>query len=213
MLQCSNTLKLYLKSDETHTHTYKSVFFLVCGSDGAEEKEEPVEDLLKPGHLTRLLEAELEAEVEALSVGSVSVAVTKLLGCVRRHRDSCPPSQLQVPAERCNRQETERLIRIICCVWFLMPIWFWYQMELVSRFCWCPDPCASCVPGGEPGLQGAGPVPAPAGGLFRPGPLLPLCVARSPQKHRQAAVCAVQHLHPAGPEGAVGPVCDGAFSQ
>uniref|UniRef100_A0A3B3WF81 Uncharacterized protein n=1 Tax=Poecilia mexicana TaxID=48701 RepID=A0A3B3WF81_9TELE len=71
-----------------HTHPHKSVLFLVCGSDGAEE-DQPVEDLLKPGHLTQLLEAELEAEVEALSVGSVSVAVTKLLGCVRRHRDSC----------------------------------------------------------------------------------------------------------------------------
>uniref|UniRef100_M4AJ01 Midasin n=1 Tax=Xiphophorus maculatus TaxID=8083 RepID=M4AJ01_XIPMA len=62
-----------------------------------------VEDLLKPGHLTRLLEAELEAEVEALSVGSVSVAVTKLLGCVRRHRDSCPPSQLQQEVNRACR--------------------------------------------------------------------------------------------------------------
>uniref|UniRef100_A0A087Y7X1 Midasin n=1 Tax=Poecilia formosa TaxID=48698 RepID=A0A087Y7X1_POEFO len=73
----------------------------VCGSDGAEE-DQPVEDLLKPGHLTQLLEAELEAEVEALSVGSVSVAVTKLLGCVRRHRDSCPPSQLQEVNQACR---------------------------------------------------------------------------------------------------------------
>ncbi|XP_007570662.1 midasin isoform X2 [Poecilia formosa] len=70
-------------------------------TDGAEE-DQPVEDLLKPGHLTQLLEAELEAEVEALSVGSVSVAVTKLLGCVRRHRDSCPPSQLQEVNQACR---------------------------------------------------------------------------------------------------------------
>ncbi|KAM4713456.1 midasin isoform 2-T2 [Anableps anableps] len=71
--------------------------------DGAEEdNEEPVEDLLKPGHLTRLLEAELEAEVEALSVGSVNVGVTTLLSCLRRYRDSCQPPQLQEVNRACR---------------------------------------------------------------------------------------------------------------
>ncbi|MEQ2192426.1 hypothetical protein XENOCAPTIV_011514, partial [Xenoophorus captivus] len=64
--------------------------------NGAEEDiEKPVEDLLKPGHLTRLLEEELEAEVEALSVGKVNAGVSRLLICLRRHRDSCHPPQLQ----------------------------------------------------------------------------------------------------------------------
>lgn len=56
-----------------------------------------MEDLLKPGHLTRLLEDELAAEVEALCVGDVSGGLERLLSRLRMHRDSCPPPQLQVP--------------------------------------------------------------------------------------------------------------------
>lgn len=68
-------------------------------TEGAEEEdEEPVEDLLKPGHLTRLLEEELAAEVEALCVGDVGSSLEKLLSHLRTHRDSCQPPQLQVPA-------------------------------------------------------------------------------------------------------------------
>lgn len=69
-------------------------------SEGAEEEgeDEPVEDLLKPGHLTRLLEEELAAELEALCVGDVGVGLERLLSCLRTHTDSCQPSQLQVPA-------------------------------------------------------------------------------------------------------------------
>lgn len=66
--------------------------------DEAEAEEEPVEDLLKPGHLTRLLEEELAAEVEALCVGDVSGGVEQLLGRLKTHRDSCQPQQLQVAA-------------------------------------------------------------------------------------------------------------------
>lgn len=64
--------------------------------DGAEENEEPVEDLLKPGHLARLLEEQLEAEVEALCVGNVGAGLQKLLRSLRTHRDACQPPQLQV---------------------------------------------------------------------------------------------------------------------
>ncbi|XP_035534963.1 midasin [Morone saxatilis] len=60
-----------------------------------EEDEEPVEDLLKPGHLTRLLEEELATEVEALCVGDVSAGLERLLSRLRTHRDSCQPPQLQ----------------------------------------------------------------------------------------------------------------------
>ena len=55
-----------------------------------------MEDLLKPGHLTRLLEEELTAEVDALSLGEVTSDLTQLLGGLRTHRDTCPPHQLQV---------------------------------------------------------------------------------------------------------------------
>ncbi|CAK6975580.1 Hypothetical predicted protein [Scomber scombrus] len=69
---------------------------------GEEEDEEPVEDLLKPGHLTRLLEEELTAEVEALCVGDVSVGLEKLLSLLRTHRDSCQPPQLQEVNKACR---------------------------------------------------------------------------------------------------------------
>ncbi|XP_062266826.1 midasin [Platichthys flesus] len=73
-------------------------------SEGAEkqEEEEPVEDLLKPGHLARLMEEELEAEVETLCVGEVNVRLEKLLGTLRTHRDACQPPQLQEVNRACS---------------------------------------------------------------------------------------------------------------
>uniref|UniRef100_A0A3Q2D7A0 Midasin n=1 Tax=Cyprinodon variegatus TaxID=28743 RepID=A0A3Q2D7A0_CYPVA len=70
----------------------------------AEKPRDPktVEDLLKPGHLTRLLEEELEADLEALSVGSVNMGVTELLSRMRRRRDSCQPQQLQELNRACR---------------------------------------------------------------------------------------------------------------
>ena len=68
-------------------------------SEGAEEEveeEEPTEDLLKPGHLARLMEEELEAEVEALCVGDVSARLERQLNSLRTHRDTDQPAQLQV---------------------------------------------------------------------------------------------------------------------
>ncbi|KAI3364212.1 hypothetical protein L3Q82_010816 [Scortum barcoo] len=63
--------------------------------EGAEDEEEPVEDLLKPGHLTRLLEEDLTADVEALCVGDVGAGLERLLSHLRTHRDSCQSAQLQ----------------------------------------------------------------------------------------------------------------------
>uniref|UniRef100_A0A665V9V2 Midasin n=1 Tax=Echeneis naucrates TaxID=173247 RepID=A0A665V9V2_ECHNA len=54
-----------------------------------EDDEEPVDDLLKPGHLARLLEEGLEADVEALSVGDVNARLQKLLVSLMTHRDTC----------------------------------------------------------------------------------------------------------------------------
>ncbi|XP_041831629.1 LOW QUALITY PROTEIN: midasin [Melanotaenia boesemani] len=71
--------------------------------DASEEEKEPsADDLLKPGHLTRLLGKELEAEVEALSVEDVMVGVGRLLSCLRRRRDSCQPSQIQEVNRSCR---------------------------------------------------------------------------------------------------------------
>ncbi|XP_034383471.1 midasin isoform X3 [Cyclopterus lumpus] len=65
-------------------------------------EEEPVEDLLKPGHLTLLLEEGLAAEVEALCVGDVSGGLERLLSHLRTHRDSSQPPQLQEVNRACR---------------------------------------------------------------------------------------------------------------
>lgn len=61
-----------------------------------EDNEEPMEDLLKPGHLTRLLDEEVATEVEALCVGDVVGGLVRLLGHLRTHRDLCEPKHFQV---------------------------------------------------------------------------------------------------------------------
>ncbi|XP_042084236.1 midasin isoform X2 [Haplochromis burtoni] len=67
-----------------------------------EDKEEPLEDLLKPGHLTRLLEEELEAEVEALRVGDVSTGLERLLCHLKTQRDSSQPPHFQEVNRACR---------------------------------------------------------------------------------------------------------------
>uniref|UniRef100_A0A8C3A899 Midasin n=1 Tax=Cyclopterus lumpus TaxID=8103 RepID=A0A8C3A899_CYCLU len=62
-------------------------------------EEEPVEDLLKPGHLTLLLEEGLAAEVEALCVGDVSGGLERLLSHLRTHRDSSQACRMLVHLE------------------------------------------------------------------------------------------------------------------
>uniref|UniRef100_A0A7N6BG26 Midasin n=1 Tax=Anabas testudineus TaxID=64144 RepID=A0A7N6BG26_ANATE len=59
-------------------------------------RADPMEDLLKPGHLTQLLEEQLQADVEALCGGDVCSGLEKLLRSLKTHRDACQPSQLQV---------------------------------------------------------------------------------------------------------------------
>ena len=54
------------------------------------------EDLLKPGHLNRLLDEDLGAEVLCLTLPEVNAVVEQLLETIRVYRDSCPPQKLQV---------------------------------------------------------------------------------------------------------------------
>lgn len=77
------------------------ILFLVCVTEGTEEEDkdkESSEDLLKTGHLTQLLEANLAAEVEALCLGDVVGGLKRLLIHLRSLCDSGQPLQLQVPA-------------------------------------------------------------------------------------------------------------------
>lgn len=72
-----------------------------------------MEDLLKPGHLTRLMEEELAAKVEALCVGDVSGGVEQLLGRLRTHRDLCQPQQLQVAGHAVIRPAKPNLVSCV----------------------------------------------------------------------------------------------------
>ncbi|KAL2081973.1 hypothetical protein ACEWY4_021791 [Coilia grayii] len=66
------------------------------------DEEELAEDLLKPGHLNRLLDEDLGAEVLSLSLPEVSAVMEQLLETVRIYRDSCPAQKLQEFSEACK---------------------------------------------------------------------------------------------------------------
>lgn len=72
--------------------------FLFRVTEVTEEDKESSEDLLKIGHLTQLLEANLAAEVEALCVGDVVGGLKTLLIHLRSLCDSGQLLQLQVTA-------------------------------------------------------------------------------------------------------------------
>lgn len=74
------------------------LFFVTEGTDKENKDKESSEDLLKTGHLTRLLEANLANEVKALRVEEVVCGLKRLLIHLRSLCDSGQPLQLQVPA-------------------------------------------------------------------------------------------------------------------
>lgn len=55
-----------------------------------------MEDLLKPGHLTQLVEAELEADLKSLSLGEVLAGMKRILSRLRSHRDDCQTAEIEV---------------------------------------------------------------------------------------------------------------------
>ncbi|KAJ8270795.1 hypothetical protein GJAV_G00119370 [Gymnothorax javanicus] len=65
-------------------------------------EEEPDEDLLKTGHLTKLLEEELGAEVSSLSLQEVTGSVEHLLQSLRVQRDACSPQHMQELSRACK---------------------------------------------------------------------------------------------------------------
>lgn len=54
------------------------------------------EDLLKPGHLSRLLEEDLSGDVSCLSLAEVIGVTRSLLERLRSYRDMCPARHLGV---------------------------------------------------------------------------------------------------------------------
>ncbi|KAL4649045.1 midasin isoform X1 [Arapaima gigas] len=71
-------------------------------SKGKDTTEEPTEDLLKTGHLTKLLEEDLSEEVSFLSLQEVNASIEELLGGLGAHRDACSPQQLQELSDACR---------------------------------------------------------------------------------------------------------------
>lgn len=101
----NKTICISANVERTHNHAVGTLVvfdsFLICVAEGTEEEDkdkESSEDLLKTGHLTQLLEANLAAEVEALCVGDVVGGLKRLLIHLRSFCDSGQPLQLQVPA-------------------------------------------------------------------------------------------------------------------
>lgn len=67
-----------------------------------ESDSEISEELLKPGHLSKLLEEDLSGDVSCLSLPEVNGVLTELLQRLRSHRDACAPHQLQELREACS---------------------------------------------------------------------------------------------------------------
>ncbi|XP_066547692.1 midasin isoform X2 [Amia ocellicauda] len=64
-------------------------------------KEEQPEDLIKTGHLTKLLEEELSADVSSLSTQKITGSLEQLLLMLKMHREKCPPEQYQELSRAC----------------------------------------------------------------------------------------------------------------
>ncbi|XP_018599206.2 midasin isoform X2 [Scleropages formosus] len=64
--------------------------------------EESAEDLLKTGHLTKLLEENLSEEISFLSLQEINTSMEKLLGGLGSHRDACSPQYLLELSDACR---------------------------------------------------------------------------------------------------------------
>lgn len=62
----------------------------------AESDSEAAEELLKPGHLSRLLEEDLSGDVSCLSLAEVTGVTERLLERLRSFRDTCSSRHLRV---------------------------------------------------------------------------------------------------------------------
>lgn len=87
----------------------------VCGlilCVSLESDSEVAEELLKPGHLSRLLEEDLSGDVSSLSLPEVNGVVTELLERLRSYRDDCKPHQLQVSCT--SHMQTVLFVNSLC---------------------------------------------------------------------------------------------------
>ncbi|XP_053499982.1 midasin [Ictalurus furcatus] len=68
-----------------------------------ESDSEVAEELLKPGHLSRLLEEDLSGDVSCLSLAEVTGVTGRLLERLRSYRDTCPARHLGELKEACRK--------------------------------------------------------------------------------------------------------------
>lgn len=87
-----SAMNLHTACFRRYAWIYESSFMCVP----IESDSEVVEELLKPGHLSRLLEEDLSGDMSSLSLPEINGVVTELLERLRSHRDDCQPHQLQV---------------------------------------------------------------------------------------------------------------------
>ncbi|XP_037836777.1 midasin isoform X2 [Kryptolebias marmoratus] len=87
-------------------------------TEGAEEKED---SLLKPSHLTQLVEVELEGDLMTLSVGDVSDGIKRLLSRLRSHRDSCQTLEMEGVNRACRM-----LVRVEPLLWIYLDLVRYY---------------------------------------------------------------------------------------
>lgn len=67
-----------------------------------ESDSEVAEELLKPGHLSRLLEEDLSGDVSCLALAEVTGVTGRLLERLRSYRDTCPARHLGELKEACR---------------------------------------------------------------------------------------------------------------
>lgn len=138
-----------------------------------ESDSEVAEELLKPGHLSRLLEEDLSGDVSSLSLSDVVGVTEKLLERLRSHRDACPPQHLGV--------------RFCCIKTFHIPSRV--HDTVMLNYCVC-----MCV-GAEGGLQVSGTFRTHAVCVLGAGALVRGGVYGHSPQHRQTAVRPRLSLH------------------
>ncbi|TSL47560.1 Midasin [Bagarius yarrelli] len=81
-------------------------------NDKKESDSEAAEELLKPGHLSRLLEEDLSGDMSCLSLAEVTEVMKKLLERLRSYRDTCSARYLGGLREACR--DLARLEPMLC---------------------------------------------------------------------------------------------------
>lgn len=92
------------------------MFFLKKCISFPESDSEVAEELLKPGHLSRLLEEDLSGDVSCLALAEVTGVTGRLLERLRSYRDTCPARHLGVGFSIVRKLEPRPSGWTVCCM-------------------------------------------------------------------------------------------------